>query len=247
MAFDATIRAEVLQELLKPLCALVDEAKLSVGGGVQTRAVDPANVGMVDIEADADAFEDFDGDDELLGLDLERMADVVGMADSESLVSMSLDERTRKLTVAFDGLEYTLALLDPESIREEPDIPDLDLPGVAVVEGREIGRAVTAADMVSDHIEISAGDGELAFRAEGDTDDVEVLLDDDRLLDAPDVPDGVSSLFSLDYMKSINKPLSTATECSLVIGSEMPLKMRYSLGDGDVSVTNMLAPRIQSG
>jgi len=100
------------------------------------------------------------------------------MADTGQLIQLELDEETRKLHIQIDGLEYTLALIDPDSIRQEPDIPDLDLPAEVVLEGKDVNRSVTAADMVSDHIALGVDKTDEFFyaNAEGDTDDVHLEL-----------------------------------------------------------------------
>src|SRR6056297_4364413 len=151
--FKAIVSAETLTSALDSISVLVDECKIHLEeDGLEIRAVDPANVGMVDLSLDSAAFESYEADGGLIGVNLSRLEDIAGMADAGQLVHLELDEETRKLHIAIDGLEYTLALIDPDSIRQEPDLPDLDLSSHVVIEGKDINRAVTAADMVSDHI-----------------------------------------------------------------------------------------------
>ncbi|WDY79198.1 hypothetical protein ORF_00013 [Halorubrum tailed virus] len=52
--------------------------------------------------------------------------------------------------------------------------------------------------------------------------------------------------FSLDYLKDMSRAMDTDAEVSLLLGSEMPVKLRYSRNNGHVEVVNMLAPRIKS-
>jgi len=247
MTFDATIASGVIGDALDSVSALVSECKIHVNDdGLEIRAVDPANVGMVDLRLDADAFEAYDADGGVLGVSLDRLEDVIGMAGSGDMVQFALDEETRKLHITIGGLEYTLALIDPDSIRQEPDIPDLDLPATIICQGSDISRALTAADLVSDHVRMGAREaGALEIAADGDTDDVEVTLDSDDLLSAT-VDEDAQSLFSLDYLDSIEGPIDSDTDVSLLMGQEMPVKLRYSMADGDVEVVNMIAPRIQS-
>jgi proliferating cell nuclear antigen len=245
--FNAIVRADTLQATLDSVGVLVDECKIHLdGGGIEIRAVDPANVGMVDLSLDAAAFESYEADGGLIGVNLVRLQDIAGMADSDQLVHLELDEETRKLHISIDGLEYTLALIDPESIREEPDLPDLDLPATIVIEGRDIDRAVTAADMVSDHIELGVDDGEEVFyvKAQGDTDDVHLELDATDLIDLVVGP--ASSLFSLDYLQDMNKAIPKDTEVTMELGDEFPVKLHFDIAEGEGEVTYMLAPRIQS-
>ena len=245
--FNAIVRAETLQATLDSVGVLVDECKIHLDdSGIEIRAVDPANVGMVDLSLDAEAFESYEADGGLIGVNLVRLQDIAGMADSDQLVHLELDEETRKLHISIDGLEYTLALIDPESIREEPDLPDLDLAATIVIEGRDIDRAVTAADMVSDHIELGVDETDEVFyvKAQGDTDDVHLELDADDLIDLVVGP--ASSLFSLDYLQDMNKAIPKDTEVTMELGDEFPVKLHFDIAEGEGEVTYMLAPRIQS-
>jgi proliferating cell nuclear antigen len=245
--FKAIVRAETLQSTLDSVGVLVDECKIHLDEtGIEIRAVDPANVGMVDLSLSADAFESYEADGGLIGVNLVRLQDIAGMADSGQLVELELDEETRKLHISIDGLEYTLALIDPESIREEPDLPELDLSSTIVIEGRDIDRAVTAADMVSDHIELGVNEGDEVFyvKAEGDTDDVHLELDSEDLIDL--VPGSASSLFSLDYLQDMNKAIPKDAEVTMELGEEFPVKLHFDIAEGEGNVTYMLAPRIQS-
>ena len=245
--FDAIVSAETLQSTLGSVGVLVDECKIHLTEeGLEIRAVDPANVGMVDLTLDAAAFESYETDGGLIGVNLVRLQDIAGMASGDQLVHLELDEETRKLHIAIDGLEYTLALIDPDSIRQEPDLPDLDLAAHVVIEGKDIDRAVTAADMVSDHIAlgVDATDELFYVDAEGDTDDVHLELDTEDLIDL--TPGDAHSLFSLDYLKNMNKAIPKDAEVRMELGDEFPVKMHFDFAEGHGSVTYMLAPRIQS-
>jgi proliferating cell nuclear antigen len=245
--FKAIVSADTLGAALDSVSVLVDECKIRLeADGLTIRAVDPANVGMVDLELSAAAFESYETDGGVIGVNLDRLEDIVGMADSDQLVHLELDEETRKLHISLDGLEYTLALIDPDSIRQEPDLPDLDLPAEIVIEGRDIDRAVTAADMVSDHIAlgVDSDDEEFYVDAEGDTDDVHLELGQEDLIDL--TAGEARSLFSLDYLKDMNKAIPKDAEVTMELGEEFPVKMHFGFAEGDGHVTYMLAPRIQS-
>jgi len=245
--FKAIVSADTLQETLDSVSVLVDECKIHLDeDGLSIRAVDPANVGMVDLDLGAAAFESYEADGGLIGVNLSRLEDIAGMADAGQLVQLELDEETRKLHIQIDGLEYTLALIDPDSIRQEPDIPDLDLPAHVVIEGRDIDRAVTAADMVSDHIALGVDTADELFYvdAEGDTDDVHLELTRDQLIDLE--AGDAHSLFSLDYLKDMNKAIPKDAEVELELGDEYPVKLHYDIAEAQGRVTYMLAPRIQS-
>jgi proliferating cell nuclear antigen len=245
--FKAIVGASTLQDAFDSVSVLVDECKIRLNeDALSIRAVDPANVGMVDLTLEAAAFESYDADGGVIGVNLARLEDIAGMAGSGDLIHLELDEETRKLHIEIDGLSYTLALIDPESIRQEPDIPELDLPAEIVVEGAQLDRGVTAADMVSDHIRLRVAEADEAFliEAEGDTDDVDLELAREDLIALTAGP--ADSLFSLDYLKDMNKAIPGDAEVTVELGEEFPVKLHYGFGEGLGQVTFMLAPRIQS-
>ncbi len=245
--FKAIVSASTLQDALDSVSVLVDECKIRLNEEeLSIRAVDPANVGMVDLTLEAAAFESYSADGGVIGVNLARLEDIAGMAASGDLVHLELDEETRKLHIEIDGLSYTLALIDPDSIRQEPDIPELDLPAEVVVEGAQLNRGVKAADMGSDHIRLRVDENEESFyiEAEGDTDDVDLKLTREDLIAFS--PGPADSLFSLDYLKDMNKAIPADAEVTVELGEEFPVKLHYGFGEGLGQVTFMLAPRIQS-
>ena len=246
--FEAAIEANRLQQIIEVAHAVVDECRVHLDtDGLIIRAVDPANVAMVDEHVSAEAFEAYDTDCGEVGIDLDRLSEVVGIADDgDDLVQFDLDAKTRKLDVQVNAVEYTLTLIDPEAIRMEPDIPDLDLPASFSIGQADFKRAIRAADMVSDHVwfRVNADDGCFVAGAEGDTDDVELEIGDDDLENADLHKAG--SLFSLDYLKDLRKPLRKDTVIDVQLGKEFPVVLGFELADVTIDVTYMLAPRIQS-
>ncbi|WP_049986730.1 DNA polymerase sliding clamp [Halobellus rufus] len=245
--FKAIVSASTLQDALDSVSVLVDECKIRLNEDeLSIRAVDPANVGMVDLSLDAAAFESYEADGGVIGVNLAKLEDFVGMASGDQLVELELDEETRKLNIRMDGLSSTLALIDPDSIRQEPDIPDLDLAAEIVLEGAQLDRGIKAADMVSDHVRlrVDADDEAFHIEAEGDTDDVDFELDAGDLIAL--TAGSADSLFSLDYLKDMNKAIPKDAEVTVELGEEFPVKIHYAVAEGQGNITYMLAPRIQS-
>ena len=245
--FSATIDAKILQEAIGSAKVLVDECKLRLDSdSFRIRAVDPANVGMVDLELSPSAFVSYESDGVVLGINLSRLSDITNIARSDENIDLDFDEEAQKLTIRAGGLRYTLALIDPASIRKEPDLPDLDLPAKVVIEGRSLDQGIKAADMVSDHIALGVDPDSKTFyiRAKGDTDDVQLELKQDEVISLQ--PALAHSLFSLDYFKDMNKAIPKSTPVTLSIGEEYPIQINFPIADGNGQVTYLLAPRIQS-
>jgi len=248
--FGFRIPVATLSDAIAALRTIVDESKLRFDDdGLRSRAVDAANVAMVDVNIPGSAFERLDvGDEMTLGINLETLADVLSMSESGDVLIAELNAETKKIELSFPatGLEYTCALIDPDAIRQEPDIPDLDLGGEYIVPGRAIDRGLSAADLVSDHIRFEGvGDDKLRLSADGDTDTVDLAIDDALIDGELTGDDQTESIFSLEYLTDITRPIGSDSAVTVDLGSEMPVKLHFETGGGDINVSAMVAPRIQ--
>jgi DNA polymerase sliding clamp subunit (PCNA homolog) len=245
--FRAAIQSEPLKNILRALRATVDEARVKIDEtGIRVRAVDPANVAMDDLDLSATAFESYEATPGVIGVDLDRLWDPVSLANKDDLVQLHLDIESRKLVVAVTGLEFQMACLDPATIRSEPTLPELELPASVTVDRDTLRQGVKAADLVADHVGLRMDPDEEVFRidAEGDTDSVDFRIDVDDW-EAVTLAEA-SSLFSLDYLKKIVRTIPAGTAVTIDFGTEFPAMLSYDLGDGDGSMTRMLAPRIET-
>ncbi len=243
--FKAVIGAEKLKDSIESVSTLVDEAKFKLTPeGISVKAVDPANVAMVSFDLTKDAFDSFEATEGELGIDLTKLNGIMEMADKGDNIELELDENAHKLIVRMRGLSYTMSLLDPSSIRKEPKVPALDLPARIVIKGEDMRRAIKAAEKVSDYMSIGVKGDVFFMEAEGDTDKVLVELARDQLIDIQ--PAEAKSLFSLDYLSDMSKIVGKASEVTIDLGKDYPLKLRLKIAEGHGEVSYMLAPRVES-
>ena len=103
-SFEGSIAVDVLEEYLDRINALFDgdgECKIHLDAdGIWTRAVDPANVGMADLSLDASRFESYEGaGGGVLGIDIGRLLEMLGIADGGDLVHLGLNQETDRKSV----------------------------------------------------------------------------------------------------------------------------------------------------
>jgi len=243
--FKANISTENFKEVIEALTALVKEAKFNImPAGISVKAVDPANVAMVCVDISDDAFTSFDATEGVLGIDLVKLDSILGIAEKDDNIELELDENAHKLIIRMRGLSYNMLLLDPESIKKEPKVPELELPAQVVIKGEDLKRGVKAAEKVSDYMYLSVKDSTFYMQAEGDTDSVVVDVPSDELIDIS--PAEAKSLFALEYISDIGKVAGKANEVTINLGTDYPMKMTLKIAEGHGEVTYMLAPRVES-
>jgi len=244
------IPAQRLQKYVDVLTPVVSEAKIHFSeDGIHTRAVDPANVCMVGpVELAPSAFETYDAPGSVtIGVNLTRLDDVLDLADGGDLVEFGVDMETRALQIEYGPVEQRIGLIDPDTVRKEPDIPDLDLPNTVHVPGGRLDEAADVIDLVSDHIGFDCStDGTLDIYAEGDVDESHYRLGADELLPGSEITEDTYSLFSLDYVESLVKPMPDDADIEVRLGDEFPTELSWETCEGHLSVYQQLAPRIQN-
>lgn len=242
--------ASTVRTFAETLLPVVSECKWHWNDdGWFVRAVDPGKIALLSpIDVGTQAFEAYDAPGSAtVGVNLVRLLDYIKPANADTLVELSVNMETRHLDITFGNTDTSLALIDPEAIRSEPDQPDLDLPNEIAVEGADLKHAHTMTDMLSNHIALQADPDarNVVFSASGDTDETTITLGDEDLLDAR-VDKDVESLFSNEYFGNLVSPIPDDAEVTIRFGDEFPMRLRYDALDGYMNVGAMLAPRIQT-
>jgi len=101
-AFEAIVDLGTLWEFVATLTPVVNEGRLQLtDDDFRTVAVDPANVAMIDSTLPAAAFEHYErsGAIDVIGINLKRFDEILGVGDSDDVVELVLDAETRTLTV----------------------------------------------------------------------------------------------------------------------------------------------------
>lgn len=253
------IPVDPLRAWLDHLGALVDEARIHLNhDGWSTTAVDPANVGMVNARIDSLAFEHYDVPEPgMIGVNTDRLEDVLSGANKGDLANIEYNAERRNLVISYGGHEWTLSLIDPDSIRQEPDLPDLDLAAQVEIGGGDFKDAVKYSEQVTDHIRFEVDVGidptdprVFILRGEGDVDVYEGRFEDGDEGVSITASEQAVSLYSLDYVTDMVKTFDRDLTITVHLGNEFPTLMAAEIQDaegercGDVEY--MLAPRIQS-
>jgi proliferating cell nuclear antigen len=243
--FEGKVKADVLKEVVDVVSTLVDEAKFNVGkDSITVKAVDPAHVAMVDLTLDRGSFEAYKADEGELGVDMDKMKEILRLAKGGETIALSHDEDKNRLVVHVGNTTRRMALVDTAGM-SDPKVPSLNLPAKLVVRTEELRQAIRASESISDHIALKASAEGFEIVSEGDTDSVTHMVPKD-LLEELQAKEAVRSLFPLDYFSNMVKAISSASNVTLYLGSDYPVKIEFKIAGGKGEVKFLLAPRIES-
>lgn len=264
-----SLTVETDGRIIRPLFALpdalVDETRVTITDeGLHVLAKDPANVAFVELEAPASAFDAYhlQGTNETtVGLLLDEVTGLLGRArkgaTTSDPVAVEVDaQRTlASITREYDQAEATFheerVNIDPDSIRQTPDVPALDLDWSVTISPQAFADVVDAIDAATDYLGITPHSGGVLFYGgAGEDNGAAVRFDTtpDAIGQNPD--EDAASLLSLDYVKSITDGLTTGLVDAVTTqwSQEYPVKFRFERRDSDGDLLYdgqyMQAPRI---
>lgn len=243
--FKAKVKAEVIKEVINVVSTLVDEVKLKITKDkVTLKAVDPAHVAMVDLELKSSAFDEYSATDCELGLDIDKLKDVLKVSKPGDVVSLTHDDGKNMLIVQLQNITRKMSLVDTAGMTD-PKVPNLNLPVKVVIKTSELLQGIKSAESISDHVALVASPTEFEMICEGDTDSMSLRLPKD-MLESLEAGSTVRSLFSLEYFGNMIKSIGSTEKVLLKLASDYPVMMEYNIANNEGHVKYLLAPRIEN-
>ena len=246
--FKAEIRADTLKGLVNVISTLIDEVKFTISPeGMTLKAVDPAHVAMIELNIEAGAFESYEADQTEIGLDLDKVKDVLKLSSSGDIISMEQDEGYGRLIFKVGNITRRMNLVDTSSMND-PKVPQLELSSNIEVPVSELQRGIKASENISDHIALTITPDYFELACEGDTDSVNLKLEKSQLsgLEISGDKDKCCSLFPLDYFSNLIKAVPSDASIRIELDNDYPVMLNFALAEGKGTVKYLLAPRIES-
>ena len=233
--------------------------------GLRARVLDPANVLMAQGRLDPGITGTYvDDPDSVAAMGMAdkqfkkplRAANKGRGGDDGSALTVAFDHGKRRVNVGFqkavDGVtinhSYEWSALDPDFIRADAELPELDLPGDAEVPRKAFVEALKQFSNAKDteRVVFEIDDTTLLMRCESDDTDTNLSIDGVAHVD-PGADKPVSSMFSTDFLTQMRKGVEAVKpdNVRLELGRDFPMKWHFSRPDVGIELTYMLAPRVE--
>jgi len=253
---DSEVLIETTADVIKPLFAYadrlgIDEFKLNVTeDGLYTRFVDPANVMIGEIELSETAFETFEADETEIGINVSNMMTALqsGRKRQTDEITLSYESQNMTTTVVrdYDGttvqLQRNFMTIDPEDIRDMPEVPQIDYDATAEVSRLLFGDLITEINNFGDYVMFRNCDGgyDLILSENGDVGGASAVIKD-----CISGNGSVESIFGIDYIKNGCKAFATvgADTLHFEFGEDFPIVVSWETDT--LSGMFMQAPRIR--
>lgn len=250
-----TTDGDTIKPFVNAVSHVVDECKMHfTEDGIRVTAVDPSNVIMIDQTVFASAFDSYEMEyDELVvGVNITALQRAIRRArvnhDDTLSISVSTEHIKTEVTRGYDDADVvsfdSFRTIDPDSIRQEPSLPVLELEHSAELNAGTFADAFGHVHEAYEYFEIVDSDG-IEILGESDTEESKTVIDDKGN------SSGATSMFSAGMFGRLQSAIMAAKSDTVTLNydDEMPTIIDYERkSDGETVINGevMQAPRIRS-
>jgi proliferating cell nuclear antigen len=240
--FKLRIKMENLREVVEVVSTLVSEVKFSISKeGLEAKAVDPSHVAMLVLKLNKSVFEEFTGEPTDLGVDVEKLKEVLRLSKPGDVIDLQFDGKNR-LVASLGRVTRQMAVVDPAGITD-PKVPNVSPPASVTVKTEDLRQGIRGSESFTDHVTLTLDPEAFTMHSEGETDRLDLRIPKENLSKL-EVKEPVKSMYPLDFFSAMVKAIG-ADDATLHVGNEYPLKVEFAMGSGKGEGRYLLAPRVE--
>jgi proliferating cell nuclear antigen len=225
---------------LDSILAIAPECRMWLNeDGIEVRTTDTGNIAMVNAKIPTSAFYGYEKSSDPIGLDLKKLKTACAfMMNGELMFTWG---KKGKIHITDGGrYDYEYLPLDPNTIRKDPNPPEMFLPSSIIIDGKEFQESIAAMSKIGDKIKLCLEDKIFTMKTPGDTDSLTGEIPCEVV--AP-VKKRASSTFSLDYLQDVGKVLGKAEGVTVSFATDHPIKIACTVDQ--IALEYLIAPRIE--
>ena len=229
---------KILGDIVSIISELVTEVKIKIDkNGMGIIAIDPANVSLVSFKLPISSFSTFEANEEIIGLNLDSLKQVLKRWDVGSSLTMQTEENTLKIEI-YDKTKRTfkLALIDIE--QEEKAMPMLDFSCKVEMSSLDFAEAIEDCSIVADSCSFAIAQNKFIIEAKG--------LNSAKAEFSEEVKaegEGKAK-YSLEYMQKFIRASKLSEKVKINFSNDYPLKIEFK--ENNFELAFVLAPRVEN-
>ena len=236
----------VLQGALK----VIDEVPMSVTSeNFIIRALSPDKNLLVEIKIPQTAFELFEvSGDNLITLEKVSFMRAFKRATKRDSVLIEFDDASKTLKVTLINIKTGVERSYQVEVRgvgiELVGSIDVELPVSFQIPSKDFIKIIRDAKLIDEDLELICVKDRIEVMSRAENKMFKQVLELDKPLYTLNTKEEhISSKYDLDILKAITRSLSVADMVTVELGSALPLKISFDVGDGS-TVTYWVAPKV---
>ena len=230
----------LISRAVEIISELVTEVRIKFSEfGLTIVAIDPANVAMVGFRVPKTAFSQFEAGDEVLGINLDNLKQIMKRCGSHSTLVLEKKENLLNIQI-HDRIKrnFTLNLIEIES--EEKEIPELEYSSKVLINSLDLVNSIEDCAIVSDACSFIIKEEKFIIEAKGLNSARSEFSADEAKIEA----ENCKSRYSLEYLQKFMKGAKLSEKTLLQFANDHPLRLDFKGEHMDLCF--ILAPRVET-
>ena len=233
----------LLSKTVDIISELVSEARIKINEfGLSISAIDPANVSMVGLRIPRSAFSQFEAGNEIIGINLENLKQILKRAGSGS--SLILEKKDNMLNIQIhDRIKrnFTLNLIEIES--EDVDFHEketrMEFSSRVEMNSNDLIASIEDCAIVADACSFIFRDGKFIIEAKALNSAMSEFSGDEARIEG----ENSKAKYSLEYLGKFMKGAKLCDKTILKFAEDHPLKIEFK--SQNMELDFILAPRVE--
>ncbi len=234
----------LLARVVDIISELVTEVRIKFSGeGMSITAMDPANVSLVNFSLSKSAFSRFEAKDEVLGINLDNLKQVLRRCGSGSSLEFEREENMLKICIQ-DRIKrnFTLNLIniDSEDINFQEKISNMNFSSAVEINSPDLTDSIEDCNVVADACSFIIENGKFIIEAKSLNSARSEFSETEARIRA----ENCRSKYSLEYLQKFMKGAKLCDKTLVHFSEDHPLRMDFK--GQDFGLSFVLAPRIEN-
>ena len=230
----------LLSKIVELISELVMEVRVKINEfGLSIIAIDPANVAMVGFKLPKNVFSQFETGEEILGINLENLKQILRRCGSGS--SLILEKKENLLHIQIQDRikrNFTLNLIEIEG--EEREMPNLEFNSKVELNSIDLIASIEDCAVVADACSFIINGGRFIIEAKSLNSAMSEFSGDEAKINA----ENCKSRYSLEYLQKFMKGAKLCEKTILYFANDHPLKIEFR--NESMELSFILAPRVET-
>lgn len=228
---------EIISELVTEVRIKIDERGMSI------TAMDPANVSMVNFKISKNAFSQFEVGNEILGINLENLKQILKRCGAVSSLILEKEENLLKILIQ-DRIKrnFTLNLIEVESedINFEEKTSNMGFSSLVELDSNDLIASIEDCVVVADACSFVIENGKFIIEAKSLNSARSEFSESEAKIQA----ENCRAKYSLEYLQKFMKGAKLCEKSTLHFAEDHPLKVDFKTSEIELSF--ILAPRVEN-
>lgn len=231
----------IFSKAIDLISELVMEVKIKVNEfGLSIVAIDPANVSMVSLRVPKTAFNEFEVEEEVLGVNLENLKKILRRCGKTGILNLARNENNLEIIIE-DKIKRTFNLNLIEVEGEDKEFPaHLEFSSKVEINSADLTDSLEDALIVSDACSFKIEEGKFVVEAKELNSARSEFSSDEVKIEAEDC----HSRYSLEYLQKFMKAGKQFPVTHLNFSNDHPLRVDFT--SDHLTLSFLLAPRIET-